>query len=328
MRKLDEKMDSLVLLSSSSRYEQRQISHDLSIFRNASSLETAESSQSLASIASSLSRLEALMPPAQMTSPWEATEEESQNKGANDSNSISVIPQSELFIPSSDSPAWRGTALVEMTDSSTQTVDEASGKGLEMIEFQETLDRSNLLRHWSGTRDRINRWLLHSLICDKSHAELHKSQMPPGLDEPTWLRLVLRYWFIDEAATGVEIACSLSGGAIDGRTGSSLVSSESSEYQTCVEEFEIGDAIIRDRITLFSPLHPLETPQSMMGQFNSKVSSSTQKKHKCKVCDKRFTRPSSLQIHMYSHTGEKPYACGLEGCESFLAVVSNLRRHR
>ncbi|GJC92467.1 C2H2 finger domain-containing protein FlbC [Colletotrichum higginsianum] len=44
---------------------------------------------------------------------------------------------------------------------------------------------------------------------------------------------------------------------------------------------------------------------SMMGQFSSKVSSSTQKKHKCKVCDKRFTRPSSLQTHMYSHTGEK-----------------------
>lgn len=46
-------------------------------------------------------------------------------------------------------------------------------------------------------------------------------------------------------------------------------------------------------------------PQSMMGQFSSKVSSTTQKKHKCKVCDKRFTRPSSLQTHMYSHTGEK-----------------------
>ena len=46
-------------------------------------------------------------------------------------------------------------------------------------------------------------------------------------------------------------------------------------------------------------------PQSLMSQFSSKVSSSTQKKHKCKVCDKRFTRPSSLQTHMYSHTGEK-----------------------
>lgn len=46
-------------------------------------------------------------------------------------------------------------------------------------------------------------------------------------------------------------------------------------------------------------------PQSMMSQFSSKLPSNTQKKHKCKVCDKRFTRPSSLQTHMYSHTGEK-----------------------
>jgi hypothetical protein len=46
-------------------------------------------------------------------------------------------------------------------------------------------------------------------------------------------------------------------------------------------------------------------PQSMMGQFSSKVPSNTQKKHRCKVCDKRFTRPSSLQTHTYSHTGEK-----------------------
>lgn len=46
-------------------------------------------------------------------------------------------------------------------------------------------------------------------------------------------------------------------------------------------------------------------PASMMGSFNSKASTATSKKHKCKVCEKRFTRPSSLQTHMYSHTGEK-----------------------
>lgn len=68
-------------------------------------------------------------------------------------------------------------------------------------------------------------------------------------------------------------------------------------------------------------------PQSMMSQFSSKMSSNTQKKHKCKVCDKRFTRPSSLQTHMYSHTGEKPFACSVEGCGRHFSVVSNLRRH-
>ena len=53
-------------------------------------------------------------------------------------------------------------------------------------------------------------------------------------------------------------------------------------------------------------------PQSMMGQVSPKVASSSQKKHKCKICDKRFTRPSSLQTHMYMHTGEKR-----ESSESF-----------
>ncbi|KAJ5499279.1 Zinc finger C2H2 [Penicillium expansum] len=61
---------------------------------------------------------------------------------------------------------------------------------------------------------------------------------------------------------------------------------------------------------------------------DSKMPSNTQKKHKCKVCDKRFTRPSSLQTHMYSHTGEKPFACDVEGCGRHFSVVSNLRRHK
>ncbi|KAG9245975.1 hypothetical protein BJ878DRAFT_417955 [Calycina marina] len=69
-------------------------------------------------------------------------------------------------------------------------------------------------------------------------------------------------------------------------------------------------------------------PSSMMGQFSSKIASSAQKKHKCKVCDKRFTRPSSLKTHMYSHTGEKPFSCEVENCGRNFSVVSNLRRHR
>lgn len=67
--------------------------------------------------------------------------------------------------------------------------------------------------------------------------------------------------------------------------------------------------------------------KSMMSQFSSKVPTNAPKKHWCSVCTKRFTRPSSLQTHMYSHTGEKPFACSVEGCGRHFSVVSNLRRH-
>lgn len=78
---------------------------------------------------------------------------------------------------------------------------------------------------------------------------------------------------------------------------------------------------------LGAPIGPL-APQSMMAQFSSKRSANAQKKHKCKICDKRFSRPSSLQTHMYSHTGETPFACDVEGCGRHFSVISNLRRHK
>ncbi|OAA67610.1 C2H2 conidiation transcription factor [Cordyceps fumosorosea ARSEF 2679] len=108
----------------------------------------------------------------------------------------------------------------------------------------------------------------------------------------------------------------------------------SSYYGDSVSDYSTAGSDIESRtlprpqglLGAAAPLPP--APQSMMGQFSSKVASGTQKKHKCKVCDKRFTRPSSLQTHMYSHTGEKPFACDVEGCGRHFSVVSNLRRHR
>jgi hypothetical protein len=76
-----------------------------------------------------------------------------------------------------------------------------------------------------------------------------------------------------------------------------------------------------------APLGP-SAPQSMMGQISSKLSANTQKKHKCTICDKRFTRSGSVRTHMYSHTGEKPFACNVEGCGRHFSVASNLRRHK
>jgi len=83
-------------------------------------------------------------------------------------------------------------------------------------------------------------------------------------------------------------------GSVDG--------SSVTDYASSVEEV-LGARTLPAPSQLISGFPP--EPSSMMGQFNSKVSPAATKKHKCKVCEKRFTRPSSLQTHMYSHTGEK-----------------------
>ena len=77
------------------------------------------------------------------------------------------------------------------------------------------------------------------------------------------------------------------------------------DYSSASESVDLTHSRTLPRPTALMGTSIPPAPQSMMGQFSSKVSSSSQKKHKCKICDKRFTRPSSLQTHMYSHTGEK-----------------------
>ncbi|KAL1921744.1 uncharacterized protein VTP21DRAFT_10386 [Calcarisporiella thermophila] len=56
-------------------------------------------------------------------------------------------------------------------------------------------------------------------------------------------------------------------------------------------------------------------------------STGSQNRYQCPYCSKRFSRPSSLKIHTYSHTGEKPFVCTEEGCGRSFSVQSNLRRH-
>ncbi|ORY03360.1 hypothetical protein K493DRAFT_170401, partial [Basidiobolus meristosporus CBS 931.73] len=51
------------------------------------------------------------------------------------------------------------------------------------------------------------------------------------------------------------------------------------------------------------------------------------KKYQCLICQKSFSRPSSLTTHIYSHTGEKPFRCPFDGCGRQFSVLSNLRRH-
>ncbi|KAI7882366.1 hypothetical protein K492DRAFT_206238 [Lichtheimia hyalospora FSU 10163] len=55
--------------------------------------------------------------------------------------------------------------------------------------------------------------------------------------------------------------------------------------------------------------------------------SSSKKRHQCSVCQKKFGRPSALLTHMYTHTGERPFKCHVQGCGRDFTVQSNLRRH-
>ncbi|CAG8437707.1 7759_t:CDS:2 [Diversispora eburnea] len=65
--------------------------------------------------------------------------------------------------------------------------------------------------------------------------------------------------------------------------------------------------------------------QDFYGQtFND---SSSGNRYQCPFCAKRFSRPSSLRIHTYSHTGEKPFVCTEPGCGRKFSVQSNMRRH-
>ncbi|KAG7087061.1 hypothetical protein E1B28_013042 [Marasmius oreades] len=54
---------------------------------------------------------------------------------------------------------------------------------------------------------------------------------------------------------------------------------------------------------------------------------SSEKKHVCPICSKRFSRPSSLKIHVNTHTGETPFRCPFPGCGREFNVNSNMRRH-
>ncbi|KAF9222562.1 hypothetical protein BS17DRAFT_783041 [Gyrodon lividus] len=80
--------------------------------------------------------------------------------------------------------------------------------------------------------------------------------------------------------------------------------------------------------------HPdIKYRESMAGPSASEVAhqpsapSPSTSKYECDYCGKGFTRPSSLKIHLNSHTGEKPFVCTFEGCGRSFSVLSNMRRH-
>ncbi|KAJ7163585.1 hypothetical protein C8R43DRAFT_1123189 [Mycena crocata] len=60
---------------------------------------------------------------------------------------------------------------------------------------------------------------------------------------------------------------------------------------------------------------------------DASMSAAGPSKYECSYCGKGFSRPSSLKIHLNSHTGEKPFVCPVDGCGRSFSVLSNMRRH-
>ncbi|KAJ5557872.1 hypothetical protein N7513_003458 [Penicillium frequentans] len=87
----------------------------------------------------------------------------------------------------------------------------------------------------------------------------------------------------------------------------------------------------------FQPPTPVTTPQMPQQQVHHQhpqsiprsrsLISRNHDRYICRACHKAFSRPSSLRIHSYSHTGEKPFRCTHAGCAKAFSVRSNMKRH-
>lgn len=83
------------------------------------------------------------------------------------------------------------------------------------------------------------------------------------------------------------------------------------------QEQSLSNPPMNTAAALFDPLNETKMDHDTSGEG----------RYVCPYCQKKFSRPSSLRIHTYSHTGEKPFVCTEPGCGRRFSVQSNMRRH-
>ncbi|KAK0447023.1 uncharacterized protein EV420DRAFT_1569499 [Desarmillaria tabescens] len=83
-----------------------------------------------------------------------------------------------------------------------------------------------------------------------------------------------------------------------------------------------ASASLTSSTSLPYPPPPRSKSSSLSGEDEDE-----EKRHVCMVCNKAFNRPSSLRIHINTHTGATPFRCPFPGCGRGFNVNSNMRRH-
>lgn len=58
-----------------------------------------------------------------------------------------------------------------------------------------------------------------------------------------------------------------------------------------------------------------------------KFNSQKNKNHKCDICLKKFKRSRDVEVHMRSHTGQKPFYCNVPDCKESFSTKNGLVQH-